>query len=164
MIRTPLTRWLATTLVVCAASLGLVACGDSTTGPEVGADVQDVQREGEYTYDGLYIEGFYDAIPSYDGESVKLSADVNEIISDHAFTIAGGDVEALLVIHDATIAMLAPGVTVQVSGTIHKVFDLPTIEHATDLELDDGLFADWGAEPYLELSNVDVLPSTDGTG
>ena len=100
------TRKLAMAGILPIAALSLAGC-NSTSGTEEGADVEDVVEEEDAVdaesgpYDGVYDTDFYEAYDSYVGEEVTLSADVNEIVSEKSFTIAGTDdttVEALLVI------------------------------------------------------------------
>lgn len=157
------------------AALGLAGCG--TSGPETGTDVEDIQEENpveettaeETTaagtmYDGVYDQGFYDDLDSYEGQTVTVSAEVNEVISPSSFTIAGTDettVEALLVVHDTQLSELQPELTVKVTGTVHKAFDLPTVEEETGLDLEDELYEQWNGEPYIQATEVDTSVAAD---
>lgn len=156
------------------AIVGLVGC-NSTSGTEEGADVEDIVEEEPVAeepagdadagpYDGVYDQGFYDDMDSYVGEEVTVSADVNEILTPMSFTIAGTDdttVEALLVLHDKELPEVTPGLTVGVTGTVQKAFDLPTVEEEMGVDLDDAAFEDWGGEPYIEAASVDTSLDAD---
>jgi hypothetical protein len=87
-----------------------------------------------------------------------------QIISPTSFTIAGTDdttVEPLLVVHDGTLKELAPDLTVAVTGTVHRTFDLPTVEDEIGLDFDDALFEEWEADPYIEASKIDTSVASD---
>lgn len=151
--------------VLSVAALGLSGCSD-TTGTETGVDVQDVQEGAEDASAAdtsqkeiHYGQAFYTDLKSLDGKTVTVSANVNEIISDNAFTIAGTDkttVDALLVMHTKSIPDLKPGLTVAVTGMVHYVFDLPTVESQSGLTLDDNTYSRWDQKPYIEASRVDT--------
>lgn len=85
--------------------------------------------------DGPYDQGFYDDIDDvHKGEEVTVSANVNEILTPEAFTVAGTDdttVDALLVLHETTQPELRRELTVKVTGTVHTAFDLPAVEKRT---------------------------------
>lgn len=165
------TRKLAMAGILPIAALSLAGC-NSTSGTETGADVEDVVEEeaaaDEDTavepYDGAYDTGFYEEYDSYVGEEVTLSADVNEIVSDKSFTIAGTDdttVDALLVIAEGEMQEVTPGLTVSVTGTVMESFDLPTVEEDTGLDLEDDAFADWDGENYIVAETVDTSVDAD---
>lgn len=152
------------------AALSLAGC--ATSGSEEGADVEDVVEENEpledevledeagpYAYDGIYDETFYDEYENYLGEEVTVSADVNEIVSDESFTIAGGfetTVEALLIV--GATADVEEGESVKVTGIVRQAFDLPTVESDMGLDLDDDLYMDWDGQNYIEASSVTPIP------
>jgi hypothetical protein len=152
--------------------LSLAACG--TTGPETGTDVEDVQEDAENAeeqvdeqaesgYDGLYDQSFYDDTESLDGETVTVSANVNMIISDNGFTIAGTDettVDELLIVHDGDYPELEPGLTVAVTGTVHHVFTIEDVE-SEGIGLDEQLYADWENTPYIDATSVDLSVPTE---
>lgn len=152
--------------LIAVSALSLTACGSDTAGAETGTDVEDIQEEPAVAepYDGVYDTAFYEGVESYDGEEVTVSADINEIISPTSFTIAGTDdttVEPLLIVHDGTLQELAPDLTVAVTGTVHRTFDLPTVEDEIGLDFDDALFEEWEAEPYIEASKIDTSVASD---
>ncbi|MDF9277688.1 hypothetical protein P4U43_07795 [Arthrobacter sp. EH-1B-1] len=163
------TRKLAMAGILPIAALSLAGC-NSTSGTEEGADVEDVVEEDDAVdaesgpYDGVYDTDFYEAYDSYVGEEVTLSADVNEIVSEKSFTIAGTDdttVEALLVLADGQMEEVTPGLTVSVTGTVMESFDLPTVEEETGLDLDDEAFVDFDGENYVVAESVDTSVDAD---
>lgn len=92
-----------------------------------------------------------------EGQEATVSAEVDEVVSEAAFTIVDPDdaaVAPLPVIHDQDLAELEPGRTVRVTGTVHTVFDLPQVEQSLGIDLDDPVYEDWDKEPYLEASEV----------
>lgn len=171
------TRKLAMAGILPIAALSLAGC-NSTSGTEEGADVEDVVEEEPVAdaseavdegaaaepYEGAYDTTFYENYDSYVGEEVTLSADVNEIVSDKSFTIAGTDdttVEALLVLADGQMEEVTPGLTVSVTGTVMESFDLPTVEEETGLDLDDESFTDFDGENYVVAESVDTSVDAD---
>lgn len=155
----------AATAGLAVSMLGLTACSEDTAGPETGTDVADIQEEDVVEpYDGVYDSEFYDDVESYDGEEVTVSADVNEVVSSTSFIIAGTDdtaVEPLLVVHDGEMTELEPDLTVAVTGTVHQTFDLPTVEEDMGLDLDDGLYEEFDAQPYIEATSIDTSVASD---
>ncbi|NJC24014.1 putative small secreted protein [Arthrobacter pigmenti] len=163
------TRKLAMAGILPIAALSLAGC-NSTSGTETGADVEDIAEEDAAVdaesgpYDGVYDTDFYENYDSYVNEEVTLSADVNEIVSDTSFTIAGTDdttVEALLVVAQGEMEEVTPGLTVSVTGTVYESFDLPTVEDETGLDLEDEAFADWDGENYIVAQSVDTSVDAD---
>lgn len=149
------------------AAVGLVGC-NSTSGSEEGTDVEDVVEEenadSAYAYDGAYDTAFYEDYDSLIGEEVVLSADVNEVISNSSFTIAGTDdtsVEPLLVVSSEQMSEVTSGLTVEVTGTVKESFDLPTVEEELGIDLDDELYEDWDGENYIQASQVDTSVDAD---
>jgi hypothetical protein len=158
------------------ASLGLAGCG--TSGPESGVDVEDVQEAADDPmgaeaprsaspsvpggpYEGLYDQKFVDELDSLEGQTVTVSADVNEVVAPEAFTIAGTDdtaVEPLLVIYDGDLAELEAGEPVRVKGVVHTVLDLPYVEDDLGADLDGPLYAAWDQEPYIMAVDVEMNP------
>ncbi len=158
------------------AALGLSACSDDTAGPEEGASVEDVVDEEAPAedeaaadgavgpYDGVYDSTFYEDYDSYVGEVVTVSAEVNEIISPNAFTIAGTDdttVEELLIVHNLDAAEIEQGLTVAVTGTVGEAFVLTEVEDEFGVDLDDGPYADYEEERYIDATEVDMSVDAD---
>ena len=153
----------------------LAACTNDTAGPETGADVEDVQ-EGDVSdeevtadddidpYDGIYGNDFYDSIVDYADTEVILSANVGEVLSDEAMTIAGTEdtsVEPLLVIHEEPVADLEADLTIQVTGIAYEEFEIADVEERTGLDLDDEQFEEWEGEPYVEATQIDSSPELE---
>ncbi|WP_162460049.1 hypothetical protein, partial [Kocuria sediminis] len=156
-----------------AAGLALAGCG--TEGPETGTDVEDV-TEGEVaetspapannpttgdTFIGDYDEDFYDDRETYVGQEVTLSAEVSNVIDDDAFVIAGTagtTVDPLLVLYNMDQVDIEEGQVVEVTGIVQQAFDLPTIEDERQMDLEDDLYQDYDQQPYLEATNVQLMP------
>lgn len=144
-----------------AGALALSACGGDTSGSEVGADVGDIVAEDgpPEAYDGPYDAGFSEAARSYDGQEVTVSANVNEVVSPTSFTIAGTeatDVDPLLIVSPTKVDGLQEGTAVQVTGTVHQAFDLPTVEEGVRVDLDDSLYGSYDQLPYIEATSIDT--------
>ncbi|WP_150307128.1 hypothetical protein [Planctomonas psychrotolerans] len=160
---------LAMLAAVPVLALGLTGCAQDTAGPEEGATVEDVQEldendaaiEDEITenYDGFYNQDLYDQYDEYEGETVTVSATVNEILSPDVFTIAGTDdttVDALPVLHTDEVDGLIEGTDVRVTGTAMVELDIAEIEERTGIVLDPDTFGDWEGQPYLDATTVDA--------
>ncbi|WP_169079113.1 hypothetical protein [Microcella alkalica] len=154
----------------------LTLAGCATSGPEEGVDVEDVTedqaveedaRDSEAStepYDGRYDAEFVGDYDGYLGETVTLSADVDEIVSANAFTIAGTDdttVEALLVVHDGTMADIEEGLAVQVTGEVEEGFDVMTVEDDLGVELDDDAYADWEDDRFIRADSIENVTDTE---
>ncbi|HET9860047.1 MAG TPA: hypothetical protein VFQ19_09735 [Nocardioidaceae bacterium] len=157
----PLGRGAAAGLLA-MSTFGLVACSEDTAGSEEGVSVEDVQEGGEdggaSAYDGAYDSDFETDVTSYEGETVTVSAEIDEILGDQAFTIAGTedtDVEPLVVIHKDAMENLEAGTVVEVTGVVHKALDVPKVEDAIETDMDDVVLEDFEAEPYIEATNID---------
>ena len=157
----PLGRGAAAGLLA-MSTFGLVACSEDTAGSEEGVSVEDVQEGGEdggaSAYDGAYDSDFETDVTSYEGETVTVSAEIDEILGDQAFTIAGTedtDVEPLVVIHKDAMENLEAGTVVEVTGGVHKALDVPKVEDAIETDMDDVVLEDFEAEPYIEATNID---------
>ncbi len=137
---------------VAAASLGLgvlAGCGDDTAGPEAGASVEDIQE---------------DESAPFVGQTVTVSADVNEIITARAFTIAG--TEPLLVISGQPgFVPVTEHSAVAVTGTVRQAFDIAAVEDEFGFDYDDALFEEFDGEPYIIATKIDQpspsRPSSD---
>lgn len=175
-------RKTAAAVVLPFAALGLAGC-NSTSGSEQGADVEDVAEEnveeenvaaeestedeaadGELAYDGVYDQEFYDDFDNYVGEKVTVSANVDEVLTNKSFTIAGTDetsVEEVLVLHQKKLPEINAGLTVKVTGKVMESFDVPTVEKEMNVDLDDESFEDWDGEHYIKATNVDTSVDAD---
>lgn len=154
-------------------ALGLAGC--STAGPETGTDVEDVQESAEEVeeqveenvetaaepgFEGLYTDEFYEDAESLDGQTVVVSAKVNEVIDENSFTIAGTDettVEELLIVHDGIFPDVEEGAVVQVTGVVHYLFAIEDVEGEFGITLDEDLFVDFEASPYIAATDIDAI-------
>lgn len=155
--------------VFAASTLGLAACND-TAGSEAGADVEDITEENpeaevdpaaddEIVDDEDYtpFADFGEDVQSYVGETVTVSADVNEVISDMAFTIAGTEntmIDPLLIISAESNADVEEDAAVAVTGTVHEAFVITDVEDEFGIDLDDELFAEWEQQHYITATNI----------
>ncbi|TFV57718.1 hypothetical protein E4P41_14115 [Geodermatophilus sp. DF01-2] len=167
-MRTARTRGRAAVAAAAAApALALSACGEDTAGPEVGTTVEDIQEDAASDvgpFEGVYDSDFSDDIESYEGREVRVSADVNEVLSPTAFTIAGTDdttVDELLVVGAEESNNLAPDLTVAVEGTVRLAFDLAEAEAELGADLDDALGEEWAGEPYIVAESIDTSVPSD---
>lgn len=145
--------------------------GDSDEAKESGAgndavDVAALQDEDagiDGIYDGTYDDDFVTETESFEGDRVTVSAKVNEVISDKAFTIGGmenPEVEPLLVIHGKPLDFVEEGQPVLVTGVVHLAYETAAAEDQTGLQLDDVEFREFGQEPYIETDTVGELADT----
>jgi hypothetical protein len=116
-------------------------------------------------YVGPYDAAFAGDVGSYVGQVVNLSADVDEVLTPTAFTIAGTDdttVEALLVVGATEDTDLSPGTTVAVTGTVQESFTVRDAEERLRVDLDDTRFAAWEQQPYVIANSVEVAEDAQG--
>ncbi|WP_246199670.1 hypothetical protein [Arthrobacter zhaoguopingii] len=152
------------------STLSITACGTQ----EPGAAPQGQKSQptlgtapapgGAPPYDGAYDQTFSDNFARYDGERVTVSAEVNEIISPAAFTIAGTEdtlADELLIVHAAEESDLLEGLTVSVTGTVHTSFDVQDAETDLGVDLNEALYRGWNGQPYIEASAVDTSVIAD---
>lgn len=127
------------------------------------AAIQDDGAGSDGVYDGTYDSEFLTEVDSFDAERVTVSAMVNEVISEQAFTIGGienTDVEPLLVIHKNNLDFVEEGQLVLVTGVVHKAYRTSAAEHQLGMQLEDVDLTDWGQEPYIETDTVGELADT----
>lgn len=152
------------------STLSMTACG--TQEPGTTPQAQESRPSlgtapapgGAPPYDGAYDRTFSDNFAQYDGEQVTLSAEVKEIISPVAFTIAGTKdtpVDELLIVHAAEEPELLEGLTVSVTGTVHTSFDVEDAKSDLGVDLNEALYRGWNGEPYIEASTVDTSVIAD---
>lgn len=148
--------------IAATSALLLTACGD-TAGSEAGADVADIQQEPDVDAGVFDTPDFADPM-SFVGQTVTVSAEVNDVISTQAFTIAGtlqtSADELLILAADPGVAITEES-AVEVTGTVMERFDVLGAEEFVAGDLDDGLFADWNGEPYIQADTVELIPATD---
>lgn len=146
----------ATTAGMACAALGLAACGDEgdTSGSEQKVSIKELQQTPK----------------EYVGQTVMVSADVNDDISPQAFSIAGTDessVVPLLVLHleeeddpeeeGETSFDAQDGLPVEVTGTVKGSFDVVALEEKTGKDLNETALENWSGQPYIMATEVDVI-------
>lgn len=112
-------------------------------------------------FDEVYDQSFYDELNIYFGEQVTLAADVNEVLTPQAFTLAGEDeaaLEPLLVVHAEDLPNLEPGTPVVLTGQVYEYFDLASVEEDLGVDLEDSEYEIWDNEPYLLATAVEAAP------
>ena len=67
-------------------------------------------------------------------------------------------VDPLLVLYNMDRIDIEEGQVVEVSGTVQQAFDLPTVEDDTQKDLEDDLYQDYDQQPYLEATQVTLVP------
>lgn len=153
------TRHVAGAVVAAGLGLGVLAgCGTDTAGTEAGASVEDIQQEQEPD------EAAENDIMSFVGQQVTVSAEVNEILTERAFTIAGESIglDPLLVIAAQSGVTVTEDSAVAVTGTVQQAFDLAAVEAEYGFDYDDALFAEYDGEPYIVAETVDpTIPTPD---
>lgn len=149
-----------------AAGLGiavLAGCGNDTAGPETGTSVGEIQE------DQVPAEAAESPTMSFAGMTVTVSADVSEIVSERAFTIAGTEntgTQPLLVVSSTGAPQVNEDSAVAVTGTVRKAFDLPAVESELGIDLDDGLYDAYDRQPYIVATQIDptVAEPSESTG
>ncbi len=142
-------------------ALGAVsACSGDTSGPETGASVEDISGVAEDDAIGLD-EGDIAEFQEYLGDTVTVSADVNQILAQRAFTIGGPNTDAqpLLVI-SPTDRELPPGTPVRVTGVVRTfVFDELSRQDAQMLlQAGQAQWLAFDGEPYVAATELEILP------
>jgi len=170
----PVRRLIPTLLLAALATFGLTACGDDSGDGMNGLGPQDTQgpndtlqtptqaptdkTEGVPDYEGPYDAKFRSWVKDNDDATVAVSGNVEQVISDNAFTLAGeGDSEDLLVVGADKVADLQTGSAVTVTGTVHKAFHLPGVEDDIHVDFeDDNVLQGFDRDPYVEAAQVDT--------
>ncbi|MFJ8194706.1 hypothetical protein ACIQ8D_33885 [Streptomyces sp. NPDC096094] len=133
-------------MLLSAVTVG--GCGDGdTAGDEQGADVEEIQETS-----------FWSDVDKWVGKKVTVSADVNEVLNQHSFTLTGhpeSDVDEVLVV-SATTADVTEGQTVKVTGTVKAGFNAEAVKKDLGVNWNDPLYKDWIDEHYLVASSVDT--------
>lgn len=144
-----------TTAGIACAALGLAACGDEadTSGSEKKVSIEDLQQNPD----------------EYVGQTVVVSANINDDISPQAFSIAGTDetsVVPLLVVHleddddpeeAGTSFDAQDGLEVEVTGTMKESFDAMALEDETGKDLNESALENWSGQPYIKATEIDVI-------
>lgn len=159
-------------VVVTAAGAALAGCGapESETNPEMGTSV--VSEIPEPTPDLLEAgpaepyTGPYDAdfaaqigtyaetgeITDYEGVEVTLTGEVHEVINPAAVAITDPQdpsVAPLLVVLEDADDTLAEGDPVEVTGTVHAAYGVPSVEEDIGVPPDDDVLAHYDGEPFV---------------
>lgn len=127
------------------------------------AAIQDEDAGSDGIYDGAYDDDLLNEMNSFDGDRVTVSAKVNEVISEKAFTIGGienPDVEPLLVIHANPLDFVEEGQLVLVTGVVHMAYETAVAEDQIGMQLEEVQFREFGQEPYIETDTVGELADT----
>lgn len=130
----------ATTAILMAGALGLVGCGGGETAG--------------------YDQAFRDGLDASAGETVTISATVNDDITPTFFSNAGTedtDVEPLLVMHAEDTAIIQDGLKVKVTGTVREALDIAALEEEMGADLNESALGAWNGEPYLDAAEINVL-------
>lgn len=172
----------AVPLTMVLAGAGLTACSNDTAGSEAGADVEAIQEDSAEEEpleeepleeepleeqpvedeDPLVFGDTFDDAQSFVGETVTVSADVNEIIAPGIFTIAGTEnttLEPLRVVADPATDV-EPDVAVEVTGTVYQFNpdDLAEAEGVLGDAFDPALFEEVEeGEPYIVATAVEPV-------
>lgn len=165
------TRRLAGALVAAGIGTGVLAGCGGTAGPETGVSVDEIQEEAEVGADpGLPAVGDEDAaaddVNTYVGQRVTVSAEVNEVLSPNAFTIAGtagsGGADELLIIMGRADTTVTEESVVAVTGTVQEAFDLTAVETEYGYDDDDGLYGDYEGDAYIVAESIDPTVAEPG--
>lgn len=134
-------RWVAVPLVATAVIGGAAACGD-TAGPEEGTTFEDVVNDDS---DRLL------------GETVTLSAEVDEVVAPRAFLLGDDTPQQLLVVSAPEVGsdLVEDGQAVQVTGTVRE-YAFTEVESDFDLDLDVDF--EYEEENYLVAEEVAPSP------
>jgi hypothetical protein len=170
---TRISRGIAAVLFAALASFGLAACGDDSDGGLNDLGVQDTNgpndtlqtptqtpsdKMSKPDYTGPYNAKFRDWVNDNDDSTVTVTGNVEKVINDNAFTLAGeGNTEDLLVVGADTVSGLKSGSSVTVTGNVHKAFNLPVVEDDIKVNFeDDAVFQGFDRDPYVEATAVDT--------
>lgn len=148
-------RVLAPTMALAVAA-SLTACSDDSAGPETGADVEDVAEQP------IVEEPVENA--SFLGQTVTVSAEIEEMVSPQAFWI-GGDDQVLVISSGASFeemgfdiseGLVEDDVVVRVTGTV-KEFDLAGLEDEFGVDYDDEVFEPFEGQHVIVADDVSTL-------
>lgn len=157
------TRRLAGALVAAGIGTGVLAGCGGTAGPETGVTVDEIQEEADDGGVGTTAE---DDVDSYVGQRVTVSAEVDEVLSPNAFTIAGtagsGGADELLIVSAPTGTPVTEEDVVAVTGTVREELDLAALETEYGYDDDDALYGDFGGEPYIVAEKIDPTVAEPG--
>ncbi len=143
------------------SALLFAACAE--TGPEQGADIEDVQQQDRT--EAFDERRFFENPDDYLGQQVTVSGEVIEVLRPRAFRFSreGGGAESLLVV-SAQEANVENGQVVRVTGTVLR-FDVPqwVRDFGQDVGLDfnDPVFQQFVGRASIVAQSVTVLEGAD---
>jgi hypothetical protein len=167
-------RLISALLFAALATFGLAACGDDSGKGMNDLGLQDTQGPNDTVqtptqeptektdsapdYEGPYDAKFRAWVNDNDDSTVAVTGNVEQVISENAFTLAGeGDSEDLLVVGADKVSGLQAGSAVTVTGTVHKAFNLPGVEDDIHVDFeDDNVLQGFDRDPYVEATQVDT--------
>ncbi|MGK5447555.1 hypothetical protein [Streptomyces radiopugnans] len=145
---------------------GLAGCGgEDSPAPEASVHVEETGGGGEYdfVYGDLADAEFWNDVSTWVGKRVTIRADVDEVIDEHAFSIAAAEddagtdrrVRSLLVV-SREARQVEEGGTVRVTGTVREGFVPQDVAEGLSVDWDEDLFGDWEREQYVVATSVDT--------
>ena len=153
-------RGVAVPAALLVALGGASACSEDTSGPEAGVTVEDIAGSGERDAVGLE-GGDLQEVREHLGQTVTVSADVDQVIGQRAFTIGrrNAETQPLLVVTSVD-QEVPPGTAVQVTGEVRTfVFEELSQEEASwMLETGEAQWLAFDGEPYVAATEVAELP------
>lgn len=174
------TSRLAGALVAAGIGTGVLAGCGGTAGPETGVSVDEIQQESEVGADAGAVEPAEPEVGdpvtdgdttatdlnAYIGQRVTVSAEVNQVFSPNAFTLAGtagsGGAGELLVIAAQAPNTVTEESVVAVTGTVRQAFDLVGVETEYGYDDADTLYGDFEDKPYIVAESIDPTVSEPG--
>jgi len=173
-------RLISAILLAALATFGLAACGNDsgdgmndlglkdnsqrpTDAMQTPTQEPTKRSDSAPDYEGPYDAKFRAWVNDNDDSTVAVTGNVEKVISENAFTLAGeGDSEDLLVVGADKVSGLQAGSAVTVTGTVHKAFNLPGVEDDIHVDFeDDNVLQGFDRDPYVEAAQVDTTaPAT----
>ncbi len=146
-------------------SLLLAACQDTSAGPEVGTDLEDVAGAAPELTEPVAEEEALD--PALVGQQVTVSADVSEVVSPAAFVLGEDTLSSVLVVSAPAADFGEIGLTVDdaladddtvvtVTGTVRQ-FDIAGFEEEFGVDYDDELFEVYEGQSVIVADRVRTL-------
>lgn len=117
------------------------------------------------TYEGPYTAEFRSSLADYIGETVTVTADVQEVISPASFVIEGaekGDAEPMLVVaRQDDVVEINKGVSVEVTGVVHRVSDLQSVEREMGIVIEQSELENRNPGSFfIEGAQIDTVVDT----
>lgn len=116
-------------------------------------------------YEGPYTAGFRSSLADYSSETVTVSADVQEVISPASFVIEGaekGNVEPMLVVaRQDDVVEINKGVSVEVTGVVHRASDLQSVEQELGIVIEESELENRDAGSFfIQAAEIDTVIDT----